>query len=111
MLVYARRTLDEALSEVPVVALINRIDQLHPDFLTVYAQKRLGYDATFSAPSGTDSLVRILIVQSNLPEDDMGRVPTSEELFGSYYPSIAGPIMDQFKVISDRTFFVQLSPG
>ena len=106
MLTVAKRTLTEQVGLVPKFALINRINQLDMEDLTVLVHKRVDYNGIIESP--IEAIVRIMILQQRAGgELEMGRVPTSEEVFGTYYPSVAAPILPEWIGISDRAYIVR----
>lgn len=106
MLTVAKRTLNEQIGLVPKFALINRINQLNMEDLTVLVHKRVEYNGVIESP--IEAIVRIMILQQRAGgELEMGRVPTSEEVFGTYYPGVAAPILPGWIVISDRAYIVR----
>lgn len=108
MLTVAKRTLNEDIGLVPHFSLINRINQLNMDDLTVLVQKRVEYNGIITSSPNIDVIVRIMILQQRAGgELEMGRVPTSEEVFGTYYPSVAAPILPGWIGISDRAYVVR----
>ena len=107
-LTVAKRTLNEEIGLVPQFSLINRINQLNMDDLTVLVHKRVEYNGIIASSPNIDVIVRIMILQQRAEgELEMGRLPTSEEVFGTYYPSLAAPILPEWIGISDRTYVVR----
>ena len=105
MLAVAKRTLNEHVGLVPKFALINRINQLNMEDLTVLVHKRVEYNGALEVAGGMQIIVRIMILQQRAGgELEMGRVPTAEEVFGTYYPTVAAPILPGWIGLSDRVY-------
>lgn len=108
MLTVAKRTLNEDIGLVPHFSLINRINQLNMDDLTVLVHKRVEYNGILTSSPHIEVCVRIMVLQQRAEgELEMGRVPTAEEVFGTYYPSLAAPLLPGWIGISDRVYVVR----
>lgn len=104
----SKRTLHEEVGLTPKFALMNRISQLNYDDLTVFVQKRVEYNGALELIGNISVLVRMLIIQRRGGgEQEMGATPSSEDVFGTYFPSLGAPLLPGWIGLSDRVWVVQ----
>lgn len=104
----SKKIIEADADRLPQFVLINDNIQLNDKDLTSFIHNHVEYNGTIKLIGPCPISVRILIIQRSPKNEFVTEViPNSMNVFGTWFPFIATPLLPEWKVIIDNVYIAQ----